>query len=410
MAKPYYCRPQLENVEDVEKYIPGGYHPVDIGDEIGPNGKRYEVLHKLGFSSFSTVWCVRSCLTNRYYALKILCADAPKTNELQIIERLRKDHANHENIVDSPESFKISGQNGEHQCFIHPLLWPSLRSFDIFRQMSGDLRHRLCQQVANGINFLHERGICHGSITMSNIVFELPDIQYNSPPELLKLLGDSMKFAQLKRSNGSFSEYGPRCVVQSPTSLSGLDRTKLSNIRIIDFGAAFLADQPPQSSSAPFRYFPPELCFGYPPSVKSDIWQLAFVLYQLHCESPLLPDISQQPSKIAIDTIVRALGKLPSAWKGRFDPKAYGSKKEGWEGTEKESSSWFGEGNDELLESSINSVFREATYIVPGDRGEFSQLLKSMLAYDPKTRPDAAEVLQRLKSIKLNPLTCRSHV
>lgn len=30
--------------EDVKKYVPGGYHPVDIGDEIA----QYTVLHKLG--------------------------------------------------------------------------------------------------------------------------------------------------------------------------------------------------------------------------------------------------------------------------------------------------------------------------------------------------------------------------
>ncbi len=43
--------------EDLRLYCPGGYHPVHLGD-LFKNG-RYEVLNKLGFGSFSTVWLAR---------------------------------------------------------------------------------------------------------------------------------------------------------------------------------------------------------------------------------------------------------------------------------------------------------------------------------------------------------------
>ena len=35
------------------RYVPGGYHPVNIGDMFH---NRYEVLRKLGFGQYSTVW------------------------------------------------------------------------------------------------------------------------------------------------------------------------------------------------------------------------------------------------------------------------------------------------------------------------------------------------------------------
>ena len=38
-------------------YVPGGYHPVHLGDTF-KNG-RYEVLHRLGWGGFSTVWLAR---------------------------------------------------------------------------------------------------------------------------------------------------------------------------------------------------------------------------------------------------------------------------------------------------------------------------------------------------------------
>jgi hypothetical protein len=50
--------------EDLVQYCSGGYHPVHLNDRF-KNG-RYEILHKLGFGSFSTVWLARD---NQYVKL-----------------------------------------------------------------------------------------------------------------------------------------------------------------------------------------------------------------------------------------------------------------------------------------------------------------------------------------------------
>ena len=42
--------------ESPDRYRPGGYHPVHIGDFVH---ERYKVIHKLGFGTFSTVWLAR---------------------------------------------------------------------------------------------------------------------------------------------------------------------------------------------------------------------------------------------------------------------------------------------------------------------------------------------------------------
>lgn len=46
--------------EDIEEgsaaYRPGGFHPVYIGDIFND---RYEVLNKIGYGAYSTVWLVR---------------------------------------------------------------------------------------------------------------------------------------------------------------------------------------------------------------------------------------------------------------------------------------------------------------------------------------------------------------
>jgi hypothetical protein len=44
----------LHNQERMNRYCPGGYHPVTLGDKF--ESGRYNVYHKLGFGGFSTVW------------------------------------------------------------------------------------------------------------------------------------------------------------------------------------------------------------------------------------------------------------------------------------------------------------------------------------------------------------------
>lgn len=43
--------------EPLEQYSFGGYHPVHLSDLL-KNGQ-YEIIHKLGFGSFATVWLAR---------------------------------------------------------------------------------------------------------------------------------------------------------------------------------------------------------------------------------------------------------------------------------------------------------------------------------------------------------------
>lgn len=111
-----------DEVEDVKKYVPGGYHPVDIGDQID----EFVVIHKLGFGGFSTVWLVQSNTDNHYYTLKIICADVPRTHvvEKQVFEHLGVH--NQSSIIQLIRSFDITGPNGIHSCLVLPVCGPSL--------------------------------------------------------------------------------------------------------------------------------------------------------------------------------------------------------------------------------------------------------------------------------------------
>ncbi|KAM7212788.1 hypothetical protein V8F06_011823 [Rhypophila decipiens] len=77
----------IEGVEDLEDYRPGGYHPIQIDDRLGPN-RRYRIVHKLGHGTFSTAWLAVDDLTSSYVAVKVCTADADPRREVDILAHL----------------------------------------------------------------------------------------------------------------------------------------------------------------------------------------------------------------------------------------------------------------------------------------------------------------------------------
>ncbi|KAM4057490.1 kinase [Hirsutella rhossiliensis] len=393
-----YRQPQMACVEDVEKYVPGGYHPVDIGDVIHTGEQSYQIIHKLGHGGSSTVWLVRDCAhASSHFALKILCADAVESCELNILQHLRKVAGpGHPNVLAYYSSFQISGPNGEHQCFILPVLGPSLQNTKVDAALSYSIRHQVCQQVASAVSFLHHYGVCHGDLTASNVAFELPDIQSMSSAQIRQLLGP-IQAEILRLCNGSSSPHAPKQVIQTP-DLSGLDYSILTRIRIIDFGQAFFEDRPPSSLGVPIDFFPPELCFGHLPSTKSDIWQLACILYQIISGEFLFPT-GFRIFEILVSTIVSYLGPIPQHWKGRFNFNEYGYYEPGRGLNTTELECWF---EDKRSQKTIESrLAQKAAYLSTRQRKEYVRLLLDMVAYEPEVRVSAVNVTRRLRSITL---------
>lgn len=53
--------------EDPDRYLNNGLHPIDIGDTLEG---RYQILHKLGFGSFATVWLARDLVDENTFRSK----------------------------------------------------------------------------------------------------------------------------------------------------------------------------------------------------------------------------------------------------------------------------------------------------------------------------------------------------
>ena len=166
-----YRLPYLNNVEDVEKYRSGGFHPIHLGDAL--KGGRYRVLHKLGYGGFSTVWLARDENQNRLVSLKVLTADASRQpTELQLLRHL-DEHAQASpwrgNIIAALDDFTIDGPNGTHLCYVSQPGGPSLSAISDSpgevagtRRLRAPLARKLTRQLAKAVSFIHDVGIVHG--------------------------------------------------------------------------------------------------------------------------------------------------------------------------------------------------------------------------------------------------------
>ena len=167
-----------EDVEDLEGYHVGGYHPVHLQDEYSDG--RYRIVHKLGFGTYSTVWLAKDQRINHYVAVKIIVAEASKTSsESQILRHLS-------NSLPNPggkryfgpllDEFNIDGPNGRHLCLVSE---PARCSVADSKEASMNwmfpmtIARAVAAQAILGLDDLHNSGVVHGGRWAARV---LPDL------------------------------------------------------------------------------------------------------------------------------------------------------------------------------------------------------------------------------------------
>lgn len=171
MSTSYYRLSALDNIEQVEDYKYGGFHPVSLGDIF--DGGKYRVLHKLGFGGSSTIWLARNESSCRLVSLKIITAEASQQcKELAILQHLTKsapDHPGRACILSLLDHFNIRGPNGTHLCLVYPFAGPSVAQITDSpgevagsRRLCSPLARKVEKQVALALDFLHASGVIHG--------------------------------------------------------------------------------------------------------------------------------------------------------------------------------------------------------------------------------------------------------
>ncbi|XP_035237056.1 SRSF protein kinase 3 isoform X2 [Anguilla anguilla] len=171
-------REEMQDEEDPMDYCYGGYHPVQIGDTFN---RRYQVLRKLGWGYFSTVWQCLDLRLSRHVAVKVLKSAAGFTqaaqDELALLRCVcgpNRKHPQSQQVVQLLDEFKLAGENGIHVCLVLELLGPDLHSWqNCFGNPGLPLLwvKQVIKQVLQGLDYLHNQcKIIHTDIKPENIL------------------------------------------------------------------------------------------------------------------------------------------------------------------------------------------------------------------------------------------------
>ncbi|WEW59216.1 hypothetical protein PRK78_004685 [Emydomyces testavorans] len=319
---PVFKYMPLEDVEKLEQYRPGGFHPVTIGDTL--HG-RYRIIHKLGFGAYSTTWLARDQIASKYVAIKVTVA-AGNPRESSILCQLHavsnETHPGRTLIMPMLDEFVLEGPNGAHQCFVTPPARMSLsmaKDASIFRLFQLPVARAIAGQLVQAVAFLHCHDIVHADLHLGNVLLCLSD-------DIDNLLLDQFyeKYGQpnlepvVHLDNKPLPKGVPTHGIMSVWL--GKDSTLISlseaKILVTDFGESF---QPSTTSRhyshTPDLLIPPEVYFLSQKSLSfpADIWTLAGTIWAIIGQRPLFDGLSSSPD-LVIKEHVDVLGKLPPEW------------------------------------------------------------------------------------------------
>lgn len=426
-----YRPSSLSDVEDVQKYVPGGLHPCTIGDTL-ENG-RYKILHKLGCGGSSTVWLAKDqearSPAQMFVSLKILAADRYKKGQEEVLmaKKLKQvvvspDHIEPPSLQIPERCFDETGPNGRHFCVVSPLHGPSATALvaytdpTLHMRLRAETARKMAKQVVSTIAQMHRARIAHGDISPNNVLFKLDKSFYErSESSLVALLGPPETEEVLASDGFEVQPSAPLSVINA-ADVGPMLPYLTDEAVVADFGQSMEIDNPPRGYVPAIlgNYTPPEVRFRtemeQPATLASDIWMLACTIYELRVGGPMF-DFFFRSDGFVWMRIVGLLGKLPEPWWSMWEHRV----------------SWYDDNGDPLPPSPTASRFSITAekisfhYVIgwAGDRVDplpnephtkllqrqnqrvdseeadlLADLLSKMLRYQPSDRIDIEEVLR----------------
>ncbi|WEW56963.1 serine/threonine protein kinase [Emydomyces testavorans] len=404
----------VEEVECLDYYVPGGYHPVMIGDELCMG--RYVIAHKLGFGRSATTWLAEDRRQSRLVALKISTAEsAERTQELQILLQLAKAKTRSklpgktiiQNLLDS---FTLSGPNGTHQCLVMDAARISIheaKDAAYHRLLHLPAARAIASQLILGLQFIHSQGIVHGGFNLNmaadlhlaNILLHFP---FDMTLEQLHVrTGKPAKEQVVREDSAPLDPEVPSEVIVPVWLGLGSDEISLTDsaIMIADFGEAFDPQVTPQCvSHTPLLLAPPESHFAEPLSFPGDIWTLACTIWDVFGSGPPFEAFPVTLDKVTIEH-VEMLGKLPDRWWSKWEKRSNWFDEDGHKNVKEILHQWYGNSIRNWTQRFTDYIQhprkrnRFDTFSVEEEKA-FCDMIKSMLVFEPSKRATIEDVVE----------------
>ncbi|KAI1750257.1 kinase-like domain-containing protein [Xylaria castorea] len=299
-------------VEDIGRYVAGGFHPIHLGDRIGPD-ERFEIHHKLGYSDACTVWLCLDRKSGRRVGVKVFQAEKsteshPEIMALRLFEGVDHQELQTNRIFTIDENFWIDGPNGRHLCFVVQVLGPAisymLKGVDL---NAPELLTDLCLQAAQSLKYLHDKKICHGDFRPDHIRLQL-DLDAMSDVKIYDLFGEPKVWHlnDVEGENGGRPHY-----LVEPANITGLEENyRTGEIAIDSFAASYREGDAIEPQLFDSHYTPPEIRFLNKSSgFSSDIWSLAGTIHLVRTTKLLLAGLDSKSS--IVSWLAWAYGPFP---------------------------------------------------------------------------------------------------
>jgi len=255
----------MEQTEEMTFYVPGGYHPIVVGDILGPSfaenrEQGYRIMHKLGWGAYSTVWLAQKTDSSQaFVAVKVAMAgdDIDITREAAMLAKAQTNDGKPPHVLTLLDHFTLRGPNGIHSVLVTDIVVPmfSLISRNRDPLWGKTVIHGLTKALAS----LHATGIIHGGalslffvkyvayppldLHIGNFGFAFPQIADQDPDDVMVDLGQHEVIIVLPVSAANQTPSLPVYVL-SPCNLAkyyekvaGKD---LPQTKIFDFGSSEL--------------------------------------------------------------------------------------------------------------------------------------------------------------------------
>ncbi|XP_073498869.1 SRSF protein kinase 3-like [Phyllobates terribilis] len=298
--------------ENPAEYCPGGYHPVETGETLN---RRYQVIHKVGWGYFSTVWLCRDLQKKKYVAVKI-SKSGKKFNEaaldevalLNCVNGARKKESQGENVIYFLHDFKLIGENGLHVCLVFELLGPSLlhlmKNYGP-RGLPLTCVKRVLQQVLQGLNFLHKKcRIIHTDIKPENILVCVKADNFQ------QYMAEAEVWNHNRTHGGNINGVDANFL----THLFETGNADMLGVKIADLGSACWTYKPFSEEIQTQQYRALEVLLGSGYSTPADIWSTACMAFEMATSFYLFEpqagkNFSRDDDHIAC--IIELLGRIP---------------------------------------------------------------------------------------------------
>ncbi|OJD16090.1 CMGC/SRPK protein kinase [Emergomyces pasteurianus Ep9510] len=364
------------DVEDLEGYGPGGYHPTLIGDTFCSG--RYKVIHKLGFGGYSTIWLARDQQLQRYVSLKILLAGSSQdSNESEILHFLTK--------------------NDSH-CLERKFI-PTLLDQFFF----DDTARSITAQLIMGLNYLHANDVFHGDPHLKNFLLRVPCFDNSSTTELYERYGTPREMPTPRLDGKPSIPHAPSGVIYPMIWNISANEVMDPEIIISDYGTSFIVSETLSPTlHTPALYAPPEAFFNDHITPAADVWTLGVVLYEVMGKRPLFETFAWDPDDI-IAEMVNTLGQLPDRWWNSWDNRSEFFNSDGsWVTNFKRiSTPDFRRLHQRMWDMGRGETPETCEWDVAG--GEFQALedmLRAMMTFEPAERPTAKQLMSSEYMVK----------